>query len=638
MKKASESLIKIAKKIDSVFSKWSKSEDSSDKLIEEILCSAISTNFAYPKTKLIKTEARDYLKLTGPIWRNRTFYYLSKVIEALEEIRDYDKDLNIEEKGKIANYDADFLERLKQYRALYENERKSSVPFVRYQIREGNLSDIGWRFPDFMISNANLLMKIYEKHIDYDEKNKLIKIIYTEIKKYMDGQVEPDLITNYWWGAATLASEVCDKEDKISRDILPNIKDILPKIVTKLLRVEIPENKELRMLKNKYELPEFLTKEWATAYLLSNAATIYNSLYRSFILDDKLSFILENLRTKIDKNLTEVDKLIDKRFLNDANVYALSHWIIVSSKVIRFIKIKEYEDQNKSAIFLKSFPKNIINLSKYEIFKSYMSCDNVFNSKLEGHKDDILKYVNGSREIQKRPLNFLVCGPPGAGKSFFVKQLLASCGVEDIETANISQLDDPKELLNILLGMKKKNDKDDQIAGLFIDEIDVKPDRIRQYARLLMPMWDREIFSEGKKVDLRPLIIGFGVSGFRNHEEFKKHISMVGIEKAADFLSRLDFCVDLPRLNDPEMKILIAASLIYRIFKCKKIEKKLLAWIGTSYFENNVRQLEKILVMSKEPIDGVFRCKNISEEAGKKLAKIESDFYKKGGVIKIKYY
>lgn len=98
---------------------------------------------------------------------------------------------------------------------------------------------------------------------------------------------------------------------------------------------------------------------------------------------------------------------------------------------------------------------------------------------------------------ESRPLSFAVFGPPGAGKSFGIKQI-AEAVIEDRRRAflefNLSQFNDPGDLTGALHQVRDKV-LEGRLPVVFWDEFDAQDYRWLQY--LLAPMQDGK-FQEGQ--------------------------------------------------------------------------------------------------------------------------------------------
>jgi hypothetical protein len=185
------------------------------------------------------------------------------------------------------------------------------------------------------------------------------------------------------------------------------------------------------------------------------------------------------------------------------------------------------------------------------------------------------EYINSSRVA--RPLNVAVFGPPGAGKSFGVKQvanaLKASLPAEK-DASDWAGLYAPRRTEYLTFNLSQYKDADDlaavfhrvrdivlrgSIPLVFLDEFDAALDGVDLgwLRYFLSPMQDGEFLDRGLPHPIGQAIFVFGGGTCSSYAEFARPLTMPNTQKyrefknakGPDFLSRLRATLDIPGLD-----------------------------------------------------------------------------------------
>jgi hypothetical protein len=226
------------------------------------------------------------------------------------------------------------------------------------------------------------------------------------------------------------------------------------------------------------------------------------------------------------------------------------------------------------------------------------------------------EYLN--QERPGRPLSLAVFGPPGAGKSFAIKQMVRQLAGHDARTAilefNLSQFNAVDDVHHALHRVRDAV-VEQALPLVFWDEFDAatRERELGWLAQFLAPMQDG-LFQDGPAVrPIGPAIFIFAGGTHETMARFKEHALDMPAAKATDFLSRLRGFVDIlgPNpVNDADRTYVLRRALLLRALLTTKAPQLvrgerveidpgvLRALLDIGSYVHGARSIESIIDMS----------------------------------------
>lgn len=190
----------------------------------------------------------------------------------------------------------------------------------------------------------------------------------------------------------------------------------------------------------------------------------------------------------------------------------------------------------------------------------------------DGRVEDIKKVIrllegyHGDRTAD-RPLSIAVFGPPGSGKSTFVKKIITAVkGCSLVATENLTQHTNSETLAQVFVTAPDPS----MTPVYFFDEFDAARDGrpLGWLSWFLAPMEDGAVQVDGKAKEIGKAVFIFAGGTANSLDEFNQHAQIdpenYRARKVPDFISRLSGSVDIGGLNELGDERIIPRALALR--------------------------------------------------------------------------
>ncbi|NTV92691.1 MAG: ATPase [Chlorobiaceae bacterium] len=387
--------------------------------------------------------------------------------------------------------------------------------------------------------------------------------------------------------------------------------------------------------------PVFMEGEWSAGkgMLIGKTSTLIAGIVREILLDSKNTDIAKGMQSGISamRHLIQIgydsgtgpsprlcfpaEKILAKLMSEESPLAVAELPTVEKGSAVWTILRDKYHDGLEpisQRIVLEGTKKTLTDVPTGR-FGYLVTVDRREIESLRSVASLIKEYCNRGEE---RPVSIAVFGPPGAGKSFAVKQIAKVADPESIAektlTFNLSQFNSPDELNDAFhqirdIGLSGK------IPLVFWDEFDTKLDGnpLGWLRFFLAPMQDGE-FQQGQlSHPIGKAIFVFAGGTSPSIDEFMKQKNLKEA-KGPDFLSRLKGFLNVLGPNRQEVagnddpyfivrRALLLRSLFERLTPQLIDEKKIIridtgilrALLHIKEYKHGARSMESIIAMSR---------------------------------------
>ncbi|NDW46355.1 AAA family ATPase [Ruegeria sp. PrR005] len=227
----------------------------------------------------------------------------------------------------------------------------------------------------------------------------------------------------------------------------------------------------------------------------------------------------------------------------------------------------------------------------------------------------IVELIEGYHADSKaeRPLSIVVFGPPGSGKSTFVRRISkAVTGCKLVKTANLTQIAGTDELAKTFeaaLQPKPAAEVDEKEGTItpvfFFDEFDAALDgaALGWLRWFLAPMQDGVVLVDGKELEVRKAVFIFAGGTAETLDEFNRRAQFNAetyrARKVPDFISRLRGAINIGGVNGlGDVRIVPRALVLRRILETRSVslnDDQLSQLLSNGHFVHGVRSMMTLL-------------------------------------------
>lgn len=179
----------------------------------------------------------------------------------------------------------------------------------------------------------------------------------------------------------------------------------------------------------------------------------------------------------------------------------------------------------------------------------------------KGDSADSVRHISGllaayaNDPLEQKPLSIAIFGPPGSGKSTFVRNICENVDqIHRAKTINLTQVADTKELANALFSAVPVQNSD-RVPVIFFDEFDSMYAGAPQgwLSWFLAPMEDGVFLVDRREVSVGKAIFIFAGGTAETLDDFSDraalHPEAYRARKVPDFVSRLRGAIDISGVN-----------------------------------------------------------------------------------------